>query len=134
MPAKQHVSFFVVWQAVRRQDVEKPTTGDFNIFLPFVAGGRPAAAADVAFSLATPEPGVDPFSIASLALLRAAAWNRLGLEYRADSPLADYARRNALGMPVTQEFMAGNLVAQGYQGGIVYALVSERENVRHMSW
>lgn len=135
MPAKQHISFFVVWQAVRRADLQKPG-GGFNIFLPFVAGTRPLGtpAVDPAALPTSPLPEVDTVSLASLALLRGAAWNRLGLEYRPDSPLADYARRNALGMPVTPEFTLGRLVAQGYQGGIVYAPTDEQTGVRHVSW
>jgi hypothetical protein len=67
-------------------------------------------------------------------LLRSAAWNRLGIEYRADSPLAEYARRNALGMPVTQEFLVSPWIVQGFQGGIVYAPSGDPTQVRHMSW
>lgn len=134
MPAKQHVSMFVVWQAVRRSDVEKPQpptpgeAGDQHIFLPFVTSPAQvplAQAGPLAFGLDMPP---------NLALLRTAAWNRLGIEYRPDSPLAEYARRNALGMPVTQEFVIGNRLVQGFYGGIVYALLSDPIDVHHISW
>jgi hypothetical protein len=139
MPAKQHVSMFVVWQAVRRVDVEKPLPpppagggdqgheqgGDQKIFLPFVANAALAQASSLPLGLDTP---------LDLALLRTAVWNRLGIEYRPDSTLADYARRNALGMPVTQEFMVGRVLVQGFHGAIVYAPVDEPTAVHHVSW
>jgi hypothetical protein len=136
MPAKQHVSTFVVWQAVRRpmeQPPAKPGKSGFNVFLPLVSGGaRPVADAAISFGL--PEPVVEPAQVTGLALLRAAAWTRLGIEHRPDSSLAEYARRNALGMPVTQEFMIGEVVVQGYYGGIVYAPAANPDEVRHLSW
>jgi hypothetical protein len=135
MPAKQHVSFFVVWQAVRRSEGQpgpQPKPGDFDIFLPIIGGGMAAQAATAELPPSTTL--VDPFALTALAAVRAAAWTRLGIEYRPDSALADYARRNALGMPVTQEFTVGTLVVQGFQGGIVYAASSDRSSVRHMSW
>jgi hypothetical protein len=132
MPANEHVSFFVVWQAAPRTVAPPRPPGDYTIFLPVVGGGRQAAS-PASFPAAALAP-VDPFALSSLALVRAAAWNRLGLEFQPDSSLADYARRNALGMPVTQEFIADNLVVQGFHGGIVYAPLNERTLVRHMSW
>src|SRR5690606_3367737 len=52
MPAKQHVSVFVVWQAVPAATVSpgEPVqpqwpTGDYNVFMPFVSGGPAAAPA-----------------------------------------------------------------------------------------
>jgi hypothetical protein len=136
MPAKQHVSTFVVWQAVRRpveQPPAKPGKTGFNVFLPLVSGGaRPAANAAISFGL--PEPVVETAEMTGLSLLRAAAWTRVGIEFRPDSPLADYARRNALGMPVTQEFVMGEVMVQGYYGGIVYAPTAHPGDVRHVSW
>jgi hypothetical protein len=110
----------------------KPDGGDFNIFLPFVTGRQPGRQADLPPAAATPL--ADPLAAVTLTIVRAAAWNRLGLEYRPDSPLADYARRNALGHPLTQEFTVGNIIAQGFAGGIVFAASDDRTNVRHMSW
>jgi hypothetical protein len=66
--------------------------------------------------------------------VRSAAWNRLGIEYRPDSPLAEYARRHDLGRPVTQEFVTGDLIAQGFAGGIVYAPLATPANVQHVGW
>jgi hypothetical protein len=129
MPAKQHVSMFVVWQAVKREDVqgEKPggTELDHTIFLPFVTGRALAPAA---------APATVPVDPSVLSSLRSAVWQRLGLEFRADSVLADYARRHNLGMPVTQEFETGGYRVQGYYGGIVYAPVGQPGNVAHMGW
>ncbi len=136
MPAKQHISFFVVWQAVRiNEPAPQPPKppGDFTIFLPVVGGGSLArGAAPQPRSISEAES--DPTARVQLGLLRAAAWNRLGIEYRADSPLAEYARRNALGMPVTQEFLVDPWVVQGFQGGIVYVLSGDPTQIRHISW
>jgi hypothetical protein len=151
MPAKNHVSFFVVWQAVRAPSVTPPTPptlGEYNVWLPVVgAGGAPAPAAAeqppaVQAAQAAPEapraaqflaaPGAAPLS--PLALLRAEAWLRLGIEPRPDSPLAAFARSRSLGMPVTQEFEAAGYRVQGYQLAIVYAPASDPARVDLMPW
>jgi hypothetical protein len=82
MPAKQHVSTFVVWQAVKRSDLdpgdgggdgEGGAPGDFNIFLPIITGGGtpvstpaatpggtiPPAAAGAEAAPASAEPSTD---------------------------------------------------------------------------
>ncbi len=136
MPAKQHVSTFVVWQAFRRDELgeagEEPDDGgDHNIFLPWVSAAPARAAA--AQLPATPAPG--GFAQApSDDALRAAAWNRLGIEYDRSSPLAEYARRQGLGMPVTAVFEVEGIVAQGFYGGIVYARRSQPLEVAHLAW
>jgi hypothetical protein len=130
MPAKQHISFFVVWQAVKSSAVQppKPPSGDFNIFLPIVTGGRPAAAPDASLSFGPSLVETPPLAV------RAGAWNRLGLEFDAGSPLAEYARRQNLGAPLTNIFEAEGFIAQGFQLGVVYAPKNEPQTVLHMDW
>ena len=153
LPAKQHVSIFAVWQAVRSADLhdaaaDEPHALDKKIFLPFVT--RDAAPAE-SRSLATraaalpmgqaaiqpaaeraDAPEMDAPSL--LRLLRESAWHRVGIEYNQNSVLAEYARRQGLGMPVTQEFEVQGYRVQGYYGGIVFARSGQDESVRHMAW
>lgn len=150
MPAKNHVSFFVVWQAVRAPSVtpppvQPPDLGDYNTWLPIVIGGAgagqgyaaeqpPAPAAPdaprAAQFLASPGPG----PLTPQVLLRSEAWLRLGIEPRPDSPLAVFARARSLGMPVTQEFEVAGYRVQGFQLAIVYAPVSDPARVDLMPW
>jgi hypothetical protein len=140
MPAKQHISVFVVWQAVARSSVTQPTPpvppvipppvpGDFKIYLPGVmrdAGPQAAPAA---------APQVLPAAASAAAeLVRAAAWNRLGLEYGGRSPLAQYARTAGLGAPLSNSFEAAGYLAQAYYGGIVMAPVGEPDKITHIAW
>lgn len=141
MPAKQHISFFVVWQAVKKSAVqpEQPPAGDFNIFLPIIMG---APAPDDSSSPAQPPVSVNlasvPFTIDSGNLppprVRQAAWSQLGLEFHPASTLAEYARLHGLGRPLTPEFEADGFVIQGFRDGVVYAPQEDRSNVRHMAW
>jgi len=131
LPANHHISFFVVWQAVSVETGgtdEEPGDQDHSIFLPTTPAEAPLPR-----SLPAPAPVADLDAAAMLAL-RQAVWNRLGIEYRADSVLAAYARRQDLGMPVTQEFVAQGYRIQGFQGGVVYAPDGEWDRVSHLSW
>jgi hypothetical protein len=132
LPSNHHISTFVVWQAVRREELDKERPGlDYSIYLPSViADGAPAPQA----LPLPPVPQPPGFGVAELAAIRQAAWLRLGLEASADSPLAEYARRIGLGMPVTQEFMAAGWRVQGFFGGIVYAAPDDPTVITHSSW
>ena len=154
MPAKQHISVFVVWQAVARGAVTLPglPEGDHKIFIPGVM--RDAAAPQAAaMQAAAPRPGdvgrprdiaatVQAAPAASSApaapplpeIIRAAAWNRLGLEYAAGSPLVEYARSAGLGAPLSNLFEVAGHLAQAYHGGIVMAPVGEPGKVTHIVW
>ena len=161
LPAKNHISTFVVWQAVPREEVETSVPestenlGEHTIFLPFVTGGGPSRNRDVpvptqpasapeADGQATPVSAADDAAVTSsdaplidlagLDALRTAAWNRTGLDYSVDSSLAAYARYHNLGMPVTQEFEVGGYIVQGFQSGIVFAPADKREALQHMPW
>ncbi len=67
-------------------------------------------------------------------IIRAAAWNRLGLEYAAGSPLVEYARSAGLGAPLSNLFEVAGHLAQAYHGGIVMAPVGEPGKVTHIVW
>jgi hypothetical protein len=148
MPAKQHISVFVVWQAVAAT-ASGPTSpglpdGDFKIFMPGImaqtapgAAGAPGAAsapgtADTpTSSFAGRSPSVLP---EVTELVRAAAWHRLGLEYSAGSPLADYARRMSLGAPLSNLFTVAGHLAQAYHAGIVLAPGGDPSHITHIAW
>ena len=142
MPAKQHVSVFVVWQAVRAEQVtpEQPEwpTGDYNIFMPLISNGPAAAPASAApqstSASAAVSPGTAEISQAIAEIIRSGAWSRLGIELRPGSILAAYARQAGLGMPVTAEFVASGHRVQGFMGGIVLAPVGNPQQVTHVAW
>ncbi len=127
LPANHHISFFVVWQAVALDAGETPDVDfDHQIFIPTLPAAAPTAL-----------PGGVPLPEAEaghLTALRQAAWIRLGIEYPTESTLANYARRNHLGAPMTQEFVVNGYRVQGFQGGIVYASVTEVQRVGHTPW
>lgn len=143
MPAKQHISVFVVWQAVARGAVTLPELPrrPQEIFIPGVitrsraagcytpgssdAGSRGGYACHAGCACRSAPP----------AIIRAAAWNRLGLEYAAGSPLVDIARGTAgLGAPLSNLFEVAGHLAQAYHGGIVMAPVGEPGKVTHIVW
>jgi hypothetical protein len=99
MPANQHISTFVVWQAVPAEQMIEPTPEptpptdyDHNIFIPFVAGGPQAApAATPPPSAPSPAPAASDLSSAVLEIIRSGAWSRAGIKLRPGSVLAGYA-------------------------------------------
>ncbi len=141
LPAKNHISTFVVWQAVRREDLElpdkpeKPETGGFNIYMPFVASApaQPSATTDPAPTLPEPSEG-DSAGSAQPARVRQSAWRKLGIDSSSNSDLAVYARTNNLGSPVTEEFESDGYRAQGFQFGIVYQNPADPAKLQHMAW
>ena len=138
MPAKWHVSFFVVWQAVKRPaatggGISGGGGGQFSIFLPFVAVGSQEAALPAALAEAPMARAVAAGPDAEA--LRLLAWSRAGIEYHPASELAAYARQANLGMPVTQVFDAGGgYVAQGFHLGIVYVRIDDARDVGYVAW
>jgi hypothetical protein len=137
LPAKNHISTYVVWQAVKREDLdlpdkpEKPDTGNFNIFLPFVAGApaRASVAAPAETSTSETEDQSD-----QPAVVRQSAWNKLGIDSSSNSDLAVHARANSLGSPITEEFDSDGYRVQGFQFGIVYQDPVDPADVQHMAW
>ena len=141
LPAKQHVSTFAVWQAIRREDLpeERPDEGKSEgrtIFLPFIrAGVTDPSAQSGSGSAEIPDPIIQSgLSSGMMQNLRAAAWQSIGIEGKVDSPLAQYARQHELGMPVTEEFSVQDYLVQGFQLGIVYVRSGDIENVAHCQW
>ncbi|MCB0159138.1 MAG: hypothetical protein KDD83_13470, partial [Caldilineaceae bacterium] len=76
----------------------------------------------------------DADTISGAAWLRQAAWLRIGIEPDLTSPLAEHARANRLGMPVTQVFSVGTVEVQGFMGGIVYMQRGRKETVAVIPW
>ncbi len=136
MPLKQHISVFVVWQAVLKSSSElpgtptpgtpTPGTGDFNLYLPGVlreVGPQAMQAGPAALADAD-----------AVQRLRAAAWSRLGLVHSTESPLSVYARRSGLGAPLSEIFEVAGKLVQAYAGGIAYAPLAAPEQVSHIVW
>lgn len=153
LPAKQHVSTFAVWQAVRSTDLrpaepDRPAEQEHKIFLPYVTRGASGLESNTLATRASALPmgqasierggvhdeGLTVDAPALLRLMREAVWQRVGVEYKPDSVLAEYARQQGLGMPVTQEFELQEYRVQGYHGGIVFARINQNEEVRHIAW
>ncbi len=145
LPAKQHISTFVVWQAVPLSEVVEGTNDggqdEYNIFLPFVAGGDRTTVRPAGQAVSTTEESSDATSPPSSSpvlsgdeALRAAAWSRIGVGYDADSRLAKYARAHDLGRPVTEELTVGSNIVQAYDGGIVVLSLNDPEDIRHIGW
>ncbi len=146
MPSNNHVSFFVVWQAVE-QVVNPPLPGDQNVFLPWVAGPSqelplPPVIPPEEGGPAAPEPTAPPPTVPQqpasndpvLRTLREDAWLRVGIESSHETVLAAYARAVALGLPVTHEFVSGEFTAQGFAGGIVFSRTDRPEEITHIAW
>ncbi|MCC6458199.1 MAG: peptidoglycan DD-metalloendopeptidase family protein [Caldilineaceae bacterium] len=130
LPANNHISFFVVWQAVPAGDVKLPDDDQDswtdNTYLPTIPKAAPSATGEHA-------PGLEAGSL-WVHMFRQAAWNRLGLELPVDSVIAIYARRQQLGRPVTQEFELNGHRVQGYHGGIVIMPIGQTERISHVPW
>lgn len=131
LPAKNHISTFVVWQAVKREDGGTPSVDkdDFNIFFPSIQSSRPQPAA-----AAAPVQAEDSAESSQGDAVRQSAWGKLGLGGSSNSDLAAYARANKLGMPVTEEYNSAGYRAQGFQFGIVYQDPANPSDIRHMPW
>jgi hypothetical protein len=132
LPNNNHISTFVVWQAVRRDDLSGGRPGlDYSIYLPYVVADAPP----VPQGLPVPTmPKARALGPEERLAVRQATWLRVGFEQTASSPLAEYARRIGLGMPVTQEFSTAACRVQGFFGGIVFAPLDDLSAVTHMSW
>ncbi len=142
LPGKQHVSTFVVWQAVRRTVApgvgdtgEAISTKDHNTFLPFVFGpSAQAVAQQDAGPVDAPGGEIGDAVQLNMGRLRGSAWLRLGFEGGQNSALAVYARQQQLGMPVTGVYRLESLIIQGYLGGIVFHEQGMPATVTHTDW
>ncbi|MBK8049269.1 MAG: M23 family metallopeptidase [Anaerolineales bacterium] len=155
MPAKNHVSFFVVWQAVRRSSLTPTPTatatstvtptpteapvlqplpeGSFHLFMPSLQNTEPGAAVQALESDFDEERPVADAS-SPIEAMRTAAWGQIGIEYTPASTLARYARMLGLGAPITDLFDVAGFIAQGFHGGIVYAASDDQERPAHIPW
>jgi hypothetical protein len=150
MPLNQHVSVFVVWQAVKKSGGPPPPLPDgFRIYMPGVMRevgpqadvqtgaqtGTQGLAPGAPTPAAAPLPPLSTVPADALAqIVRAAAWNRLGLEYNPASSLAAYARQVGLGAPLSNLFEVAGYLAQAYHGGIALAPLDAPGNVGHIAW
>lgn len=76
--------------------------------------------------------------------IRNAAWNRRGIPYNPEAAFPAFARKHTvnpektIGTPVTLEFdvvwKGVTYRAQGYSGGILYAVVGEWSNIEVLPW
>jgi hypothetical protein len=129
LPANQHISFFVVWQAIAAgggSTDDDQEDWDTDTFIPTVPKLVVPAATE-------PRPCSEANAL-WLHRFREAAWNRLGLELPVDSILASYARRNQLGSPLTQEFEVSGHRVQGYNGAIVIMPIGQAQRISHVPW
>ena len=107
MPNQWHVSTFVVFQAVPRSE--------FADVPPVV------------------DPPVDGYP-AGLPGVRQRAWDEVGVNYNPDAAFSRYASDNRLGIPLTNEFDINGMRAQGFVGGIVYAVIGDWADTNHLPW
>jgi hypothetical protein len=121
MPANHHISIFAVWQAERRGATPPPVDEE---------GGEGEVGTGDQQTGETPT-SIDP---GLLTPIRQEAWRQVGVAFNRDSSFAVYARNHNLGAPLTNEFDTGNIRAQGFTGGIVYAPIGQWNNIDHVTW
>jgi len=129
LPAKHHISFFVVWQAVAATEGGSTAEGDkdkgdFNIYLP-------TTPAETVQETTAEAPLMAPQLVAEM---RREAWLRLGYDLPKTSPIADYARRNKLGRPVGHEFESRGFRIQSFDGGVVILPLDQPDQITHFPW
>jgi len=66
--------------------------------------------------------------------IRHAGWQALRIPYNPTAAFQSYARKHGLGFPVTGEFDVGDIRAQGYANGIVYARIGQWNKVKTLRW
>ena len=78
-----------------------------------------------------PDETVDDF-------IRRNSWDKVGVDYNPEAALARYATQRGLGKPETQEFdlqYHGQMYrVQAFVLGIVFCVVGDWSNIRHISW
>lgn len=80
------------------------------------------------------KPPVEPLE----EFLRRKSWDAIGVDYNPETAFYQYAQQHDLGKPETNEhdLVHGGVSyrAQGFMGGIVFALVGDWGNIRHIGW
>lgn len=122
LPANHHISYFAVWQAERRGVASPPADQPEQQG----EGHSPSS------SVVVPPSGDLDADLADA--VRAESWRQTGVAYNRGSSFADHARQHGLGAPLTNEYNIGNIRAQGFTGGIVYARIGDWHNIQHMTW
>lgn len=107
MPHKNHISTFAVWQAETRS-----------------TGGQPKLSSDDGGSPGSPAADT----------IRSAIWGMAQITFSSTSSFAAYARQHNLGAPITNESDIGNVRAQGFANGIVFATIGQWDKIGHLSW
>jgi len=103
-----------------------------------LAGTEHRGPLDLTFVLADAEIVVPPTDL--LQTIRNAAWQKVGVPFNPDAAFPKYAREHGLGAPVpgTGEFDVRingvDYRIQPFVGGIVYCIVGDWGNVKHMQW
>lgn len=83
----------------------------------------------------TPQPTITPTMVIDISqAIRNAAWNKVGVNYNTDAAFAVYARAHNLGAPLSNEFDFLGYRAQPFMGGVVYAMIGDWQNTRHLAW
>lgn len=87
----------------------------------------------------TPAPTWTPVPTATMIIdienaIRNAAWNKVGVNYNPDAAFAVYARSHGLGAPLSNEFDYYGYRAQPFMGGVVFAMIGDWQNTRHLAW
>ncbi len=103
-----------------------------------LAGTEHRGPLDLTFVLADAEIVVNPADLEQT--IRNAAWQKVGVPFNPDAAFPKYARAKGLGSPVpgTGEFdirINGiDYRVQPFVGGIVYCVIGDWGNVKHMLW
>jgi len=81
-------------------------------------------------------PTITPTMVIDVeALIREAAWNRVGVDWNREAAFHVYAQVHGLGIPMSNEFDLYELYRiQAFAGGIVYARIGDWQGVRHLAW
>jgi hypothetical protein len=87
----------------------------------------------------TPAPTWTPVPTATMIIdienaIRNAAWNKVGVNYNPTAAFAVYARAHGLGAPLSNEFDYYGYRAQPFMAGVVFAMIGDWQNTRHLEW
>lgn len=83
----------------------------------------------------TPTVTVTPVATVDMvAVIREEAWNAVGVNYNPDAAFGVFARRNGLGVPLTNEFDVSGYRVQGFAGGVVFTEIGNWQTVNLMLW
>jgi hypothetical protein len=158
MPANHHISIFAVWQAEQRGASPEPggqsgggqsgggqsgggqsgggqsgggQSGGGQSGGGQSGGGQSGGGQSGGGQSGGGQPTLDP---GLLSHIREESWRQVRVAFNRDSSFARYARERNLGAPLTNEYDIGNHRAQGFAGGIVYAVIGQWDRIQHVTW